>query len=88
MIDNKEHINEGILSDSLPEDVKMALLNNTTSLGNNPAIPDIYDMPFLLKIANNRFDDIKNVLLNIGEIDDFEDTEINSMLAKLINKCK
>lgn len=88
MIDNKKHINEGILSDSLPEDVKMALLNNTTSLGNNPAIPDIYDMPFLLKIANNRFDDIKNVLLNIGEIDDFEDTEINSMLAKLINKCK
>ena len=88
MIDNKEHINEGILSDSLPEDVKMALLNNTTSLGNNPAIPDIYDMPFLLKIANSRFDDIKNVLLNIGEIDDFEDTEINSMLAKLINKCK
>lgn len=88
MIDNKEHINEGILSDSLPEDVKIALLNNTTSLGNNPAIPDIYDMPFLLKIANNRFDDIKNVLLNIGEIDDFEDTEINSMLAKLINKCK
>lgn len=88
MIDNKEHINEGILSDSLPEDVKMALLNNTTSLGNNPAIPDIYDMPFLLKIANNRFDDIKNVLLNIGEIDDFEDTEINSMLAKLINKCR
>lgn len=88
MIDNKEHINEGILSDSLPEDVKIALLNNTTSLGNNPAIPDIYDMPFLLKMANNRFDDIKNVLLNIGEIDDFEDTEINSMLAKLINKCK
>lgn len=85
--ENKNMLNEGILYDKLPEDIKLSIINNETSLGNNPAIPDIYDMPFLLKIANKRFEDIKNTLVEIGEINDFEDTDINSMLAKLINKC-
>ena len=84
----KKMLNEGILYDTLPEDIKSSLLNHTTSLGNNPAIPDIYDVPFLLKLANNRFNDIKDTLVNIGEIDDFEDTEISSMLPKLIKKCQ
>ena len=85
--ESKNMLNEGILYDKLPEDIKLSIINNETSLGNNPAIPDIYDMPFLLKIANKRFEDIKNTLVEIGEINDFEDTDINSMLAKLINKC-
>lgn len=85
---NKNIINESVLANELPDDIKSALLNNTTSLGNNPAIPDIYDMPFLLKLANKRFEDIKNTLVEIGEIDDFEDTEISSMLPKLIKKCQ
>lgn len=85
---DKDMINESILSDNLPDDIKSALLNNTTSLGNNPAIPDIFDVPFLLKIANSRFEEIKNTLIEIREIDDFEDTEISSMLSKLIEKCK
>lgn len=86
-MENKNILNESILADSIPEDIKLSLLNNTTSLGNNPAIPDIYNIPFLLKLANSRFESIKETLVNIGEIDDFEDTEINSMLSKLINKC-
>lgn len=84
----KKMLNEGILYDTLPEDIKSSLMNHTTSLGNNPAIPDIYDVPFLLKLANSRFNDIKDTLVNIGEIDDFEDTEISSMLPKLIKKCQ
>ena len=87
-MENKNILNEGVLADNLPEDIKMSLLNNTTSLGNNPAIPDVYDTPFLLRLANGRFNEIKDYLINIGEIDDFEDTEINSMLAKLIKKCQ
>lgn len=86
--ESKNVINEGVLANELPEDIKMSILNNTTSLGNNPAIPDIYDMPFLLKLANERFESIKSTLYDIGTIDDFEDTEIESMLSKLIAKCK
>lgn len=88
MDEDKNMINEGILANELPEDIKASILNNTTSLGNNPAIPDIYDVPFLLKLANERFESTKNTLFDIGTIDDFEDTEIESMLSKLIMKCK
>lgn len=88
MDENKNMINEGVLANELPDDIRMSLLNNTTSLGNNPAIPDIYDIPFLLKLANERFESIKNTLYSIGTIDDFEDTEIETMLSKLIVKCK
>lgn len=88
MDENKNTLNESILANELPDDIRMSLLNNTTSLGNNPAIPDIYDTPFLLKLANERYDSIKNTLYEIGTIDDFEDTEIESMLSKLILKCK
>lgn len=87
MDESKNKLNEGVLANELPDDVKMSLFNNTTSLGNNPAIPDIFDVPFLYKLANNRFSTIKETLLDIGEINDFDDTEINSMLSKLINKC-
>lgn len=89
MIENKnENIKETILINELPDDIKHTLLNNNTSLGNNPAIPDIYDVPFLYKLANERFEETKKALLDIGEINDFEDTEIQPMLSKLINKCK
>lgn len=88
MDENKNMINEGVLANELPEDIKMSILNNTTSLGNNPAIPDVYDIPFLLKLANERFESTKETLYEIGTIDDFEDTEIETMLSKLIMKCK
>jgi|GEM_PF-3302861 len=85
---SKKMLNENILINDLPDDIKMSLLNHTTSLGNNPAIPDIFDVPFLLKITNNRLNSIKETLSEIGKIDDFEDTKIDTMLSKLINKCK
>ena len=85
---NRNIIKEGILFDKLPDDIVDALNRHSTSIGNNPAIPDIFDVPFLLKIANKRFDETKNTLTNLGSIDDFEDTEIQTMLSKLIAKCK
>lgn len=88
MDENKKNINEGILAEKLPDDIMDALNRKSTSIGNNPAIPDIYDIPFLLKIAQKRFIDTKETLQNIGTIDDFEDTNITSMLSKLIKKCK
>ena len=85
---NRNIIKEGILLDKLPDDIVDALNRHSTSIGNNPAIPDIFDVPFLLKIANKRFDETKNTLTDLGSIDDFEDTEIQTMLSKLIAKCK
>ena len=85
---NRNIIKEGILFDKLPDDIVDALNRHSTSIGNNPAIPDIFDVPFLLKIANKRFDETKNTLTYLGSIDDFEDTEIQTMLSKLIAKCK
>lgn len=85
---NRNIIKEGILFDKLPDDIVDALNRHSTSIGNNPAIPDIFDVPFLLKIANKRFDETKNTLTDLGSIDDFEDTEIQTMLSKLIAKCK
>lgn len=85
---DKSILNENVLAETLPDDIKGTLLSNTTSLGNNPAIPDVYDTPFLLKLANARFESIKDTLMKIGTIDDFEDTEIGTMLPKLIKKCQ
>ena len=85
---NRNIIKEGILFDKLPDDIVDVLNRHSTSIGNNPAIPDIFDVPFLLKVANKRFDETKNTLTNLGSIDDFEDSEIQTMLSKLIAKCK
>ena len=44
--------NGSVLAGSLPDDITQAIIQNRTSLGNNPAIPDIYDVPYMLKAAN------------------------------------
>lgn len=84
----KDIINESLLLDKLPDDVLEAIVSNKTSLGNNPAIPDIFDVPFLMKLANERFSDIKNALEEIGSIDDVESKDLKSALSELIEKCK
>ena len=52
---HKTKINESILMDALPSDIVSKINSHETSLGNNPAIPDIFDIPFLSKISNKRF---------------------------------
>ena len=84
----KEEFKESILKDTLPSDVVLKLNTNKTSLGNNPSIPDIFDEPFLLKLYKKGFEDIKNKLREIGEINEVEETDLEPALAKLIQKCK
>lgn len=81
-------LNESVLLDTLPSDIVLKINNNETSLGNNPAIPDIFDVPFLSKILNKRFTDIKNSLKEIGSIDNIKSKDLRSALSELINKCK
>lgn len=84
---NKNIINENVLLDKVPDDVLDAVMGNKTSLGNNPAIPDIFDVPFLMKITNERFSEVKEALKEIGRLDDIEATDAKSALNELIHKC-
>ena len=84
----KRILSESILADSIPDDIRQCVLQNRTSLGNNPAIPDVFDVPYLLKAVNSEFEASKEALRNIGTIDDVDDTDLTSALAKLILKCK
>ena len=83
-----KNINESILMDALPSDIVTKIITNDTSIGNNPAIPDIFDVPFLSKILNKRFLNIKESLKEIGSIDNIESNNLHSALSELINKCK
>lgn len=89
MKDLKRNIlSESVLIDELPDDIKQSVLQNRTSLGNNPAIPDIYDIPYILKVVNAEFEKSKQRLREIGSIDDVDETSLTTALASLINKCK
>lgn len=85
---HKSIIKEGVLVDTLPSDIVSSIVTNNTSLGNNPAIPDIFDIPFLAKIVKNKFQDTKEKLIEIGSIDDVKGTDLYSVLAELINRCQ
>lgn len=80
--------NGSVLSDSLPDDIIQALVQNRTSLGNNPAVPDIFDKPYMLKAANYEFEKSKERLKEIGSIDYEGEPTIMSALASLMFKCK
>ena len=84
---NKCLIKENILKDSLPYDIVSTIVKNNTSLGNNPAIPDIYEIPFLVKIANKRFHDLRAELQEIGKLN-VKSSNLYEALAEMINKCK
>lgn len=81
-------IKEGRLIDSLPDDIMSSVIRNKTSLGNNPALPDVFDEGFLERIVNKGFSVSKEELLKIGSIDDIEETDERSALNHLIKICQ
>lgn len=83
-----KELKESILKDSLPLDIIDSISRNSTSLGDNPSIPEIYDVPFLLKVSSKRFNAVKDELKELGEIDDVEGNDIKTVFSKLIIKCK
>jgi hypothetical protein len=80
-------INEGILVDTLPSDIVNTIISDKTVLGNNPAIPDIYDIPFLVKITENHFNEVTNDLKSLKRLDDIKSTTLENALNELIFKC-
>ena len=85
---NNENFKKGVLLNTLPDEVVSKILRNKTSLGNNPSIPDIFDEPFLLKIAEKGFEDTKNKLKEIGSINDISTNNLEEALSELILRCK
>lgn len=84
----KKHIlAESVLEKDLPEDILQSLLRNATALGNNPAIPDIFDEPYLLKAARHEFEVSKDELKSIGSIDANGNTP-EEVLSSLLLKCR
>ena len=85
---DKELLLENKLLGELPEDILSAIEANRTPFGNNPSFPDIFDVPYLEKIAKISFEKAKNKLFDIGSIDDVDGNDLLSVHSQLINKCQ
>ena len=81
-------LKENILLDKVPEDITNAILRGKTSLKNNPAIPNVFENSYLEIIIKKRFKETVNELKKIGEINDVPETDIPTVLNKLILKCQ
>lgn len=56
----KRLLKESSILDALPEDIVSVVTAHRTSLGNNPAIPDINENPFLLGVTSRALEDAKS----------------------------
>lgn len=83
-----EMLNESILLDKLPEDVLSVAIGGKTSLGNNPALPEVLDDSFVEKCITGRFSEARDRLMKIGRIDDVDETEIHTVLSRLMDRCQ
>lgn len=81
-------LKESILLSSIPDDIADAVYKNKTSIGNNPAIPNIFEAGYVEKLVEKRFKETVDELKKIGEINDVSDTKIENVLSKLISKCQ
>lgn len=81
-------ISESLLKSELPSDILYAIYQNNTSLGNNPAIPDIYGTPYLYHIVEKAFNGAKETLKEIGTIDEVDGKSVKEVLGQLIILCQ
>lgn len=81
-------IKESILVDTVPEDIVAAVANSKTSLGKNPALPDIFGTGFLEKLTSLRFNEAREALKNIGSIEEVDTKNVSNALYHLLNICQ
>ena len=84
----EKSLKESILLNSFPEDIADAVYKNKTSIGNNPALPNIFEKGYIEKLVEKRFKGCVDELKKIGEIDDVPDTDMQTVLGKLVLKCQ
>ena len=85
--EQEKALKESILLNSFPEDIADAVYKNKTSIGNNPALPNIFEKGYVEKLVEKRFKGCVDELKKIGEIDDVPDTDMQTVLGKLVLKC-
>lgn len=86
--EQEKSLKESILLNSFPEDIADAVYKNKTSIGNNPALPNIFEKGYVEKLVEKRFKGCVDELKKIGEIDDVPDTDMQTVLGKLVLKCQ
>ena len=84
----EKSLKESILLNSFPEDIADAVYKSKTSIGNNPALPNIFEKGYIEKLVEKRFKGCVDELKKIGEIDDVPDTDMQTVLGKLVLKCQ
>lgn len=67
--------------------VKTAL-NRKTPLGDNDAIPNLYDNSFEYEIINQRFDEISKEILKVEGLESYEPNYLNKILGEKLRKCQ
>lgn len=85
---NNDLLRESVLMDALPDELMNLILRNKTSLGNNPALPEVFENSFLERVLNKRFNETVEELKKIGRIDDVEETQLENALSHLIRICQ
>ena len=73
------------LANSLSKQIKKEILSNSTPLSNNPFFPENYGENFEMDMILRRFNETKEDLYRIGDI---EGNDIQNLLPSLIEKCK
>ena len=77
------------VSYSIPKETSEYILNNDTTLSNNPSLPEIYDRPFLLRLAEMGYKDVVSKLQEVGiDVTDKDAEDVRYLLSKLFIKCK
>lgn len=89
-IGNNKILKEEKLLKKIPHSTLYTIAFDLTfnSLGNNPAIPKINNVPYLVNISNVYFNEITTKLEELGGIPNVKSDNLEGALAELINKCK
>lgn len=59
-----------------------------TSLGDNEAFPPEENLPFDYMILKDRFQEVSDALVNISDLESFDDVYLSNRLSRLVKKCK
>ena len=86
--EQEKALKESILLNSFPGDIADAVYKNKTSIGNNPALPNIFEKGYVENLVEKRFKGCIDEFKKIGEIDDVPDTDMQTVLGKLVLKCQ
>ena len=84
----EDMLNESVLLDKLPDDILSVAMEGRTSIGNNPALPDVFDENFIIKAVGERFSDVRDALDALTEVDGVDADDLETILSSLMIRCQ